>query len=76
MPEDAQSLFQQLRAERARIAKEQGVPPYVVFHDTTLRALAEARPQTLDDMSGITGIGKAKLDRYGAEFLKVVLANS
>ena len=76
MPEEAQSLFQQLRAERARIAKEQGVPPYVVFHDTTLRALAEARPQTMDDMSGITGIGKAKLDRYGAEFLKVVLANS
>jgi ATP-dependent DNA helicase RecQ len=74
MPQDAQSLFQQLRAARARIAKSQGVPPYVVFHDTTLRALAEASPQTLEAMSGITGIGKAKLDRYGAEFLKVIQA--
>ena len=74
MPEEAQSLFQQLRATRARIAKEQGVPPYVVFHDTTLRALAETRPQTLEEMSGITGIGKAKLDRYGADFLEVIKA--
>ncbi|RZA15606.1 MAG: ATP-dependent DNA helicase RecQ, partial [Lysobacteraceae bacterium] len=76
MPEEAQSLFQQLRAARARIAKEQGVPPYVVFHDTTLRALAEARPQSLEAMSGITGIGKAKLDRYGAQFLDVIRAGS
>ena len=76
MPEDAQSLFQQLRAARARIAKSQGVPPYVVFHDTTLRALAEASPQTLEAMSGITGIGKAKLDRYGAMFLEVIRAAS
>jgi ATP-dependent DNA helicase RecQ len=74
MPEEAQSLFEQLRATRARLAKSQGVPPYVVFHDTTLRALAEARPQTLDAMSGITGIGKAKLDRYGAVFLEVITA--
>ena len=76
MPQDAQSLFQQLRAARARIAKSQGVPPYVVFHDTTLRALAEASPQTLEAMSGITGIGKAKLDRYGAMFLEVIQANT
>ncbi len=75
-PEEAQPLFQQLRAARARIAKAQGVPPYVVFHDTTLRALAEARPQSLDAMSGITGIGKAKLDRYGADFLEVIQAAS
>ena len=76
MPEEAQSLFQQLRVARARIAKAQGVPPYVVFHDTTLRALAEARPQTLNAMSGITGIGKAKLDRYGEDFLEVIKAAS
>jgi len=76
MPEEAQSLFEQLRAERARLAKSQGVPPYVVFHDTTLRALASERPQTLDAMSGITGIGKAKLDRYGAVFLEVIRAAS
>ncbi|MEQ1608524.1 MAG: DNA helicase RecQ [Hyphomonadaceae bacterium] len=76
MPEEAQPLFQQLRAARARIAKAQGVPPYVVFHDTTLRAMAEARPQALEAMSGITGIGKAKLERYGALFLEVIQAAS
>ncbi len=76
MPEEAQPLFQQLRAARARIAKAQGVPPYVVFHDTTLRAMAEARPQALEAMSGITGVGKAKLERYGALFLEVIQAAS
>ena len=75
MPEDAQFLFQQLRTARARIAKAQGVPPYVVFHDTTLRAMAEARPQSLEAMGGLSGIGKAKLDRYGEEFLTVIKAN-
>ena len=76
MPEGAQPLFQQLRTARARIAKSQGVPPYVVFYDTTLRAIAEARPKTLDANSGNTGIGKAKLDRYGAMFLEVIQANT
>ena len=76
MPAGAQDLFQQLRTARARIAKEQGVPPYVVFHDTTLRELAAQRPQTLEAMTGVTGIGKAKLDRYGAVFLEVIRASS
>jgi ATP-dependent DNA helicase RecQ len=66
------SLFEALRAERARLAKEQGVPPYVVFHDTTLRAMAEAKPVTLAAMAGLSGIGKAKLDRYGKQFLDVI----
>ncbi len=74
MPEGARDLFQQLRAMRADIAKAQGVPPYVVFHDTTLRALAAERPQTLEAMSGVTGIGQAKLARYGAAFLAVIQA--
>ncbi len=76
MPEDAQHLFDDLRAERARLAKAQGVPPYVVFHDTTLRAMAAARPATLDAMAGLPGIGKAKLDRYGAIFLAVIQASN
>ena len=57
---------------RAGLAKDQGVPPYVVFHDTTLRAMAEAKPATLDAMAGLPGIGKAKLDRYGKHFLAVI----
>jgi ATP-dependent DNA helicase RecQ len=72
MPAEAHDLFQRLRAKRAEIAKTQGIPPYVVFHDTTLRALAVERPQSFEAMSGITGIGKAKLDRYGALFLAVI----
>ena len=70
----AMTLFDDLRAERARIAKSQGVPPYVVFHDSTLRAMAEARPATLDAMAELPGIGKAKLDRYGEVFLAVIEA--
>jgi ATP-dependent DNA helicase RecQ len=65
-------LFQNLRALRLKLAKAQNVPPYVIFHDTTLIALAKARPRSLDDMSGIPGIGSAKLSRYGEVFLKAV----
>jgi ATP-dependent DNA helicase RecQ len=74
MPLEAQALFEALRQERARIAKQQQVPPYVIFHDTTLRAMATSRPLTLMDMEQIPGIGAAKLERYGALFLKVVAA--
>ncbi len=68
----AESLFDLLRAERASLAKAQSVPPYVVFHDTTLRAMAEARPATLEAMASLSGIGKAKLERYGERFLSVI----
>jgi ATP-dependent DNA helicase RecQ len=62
--------FEALRAERARIAKEQGVPPYVVFHDTTLRAMAMEPPGSLTGMRELPGMGEAKLRRYGEVFLK------
>ena len=68
----AVSLFELLRSARAGLAKAQGVPPYVIFHNTTLLAMAEAKPATLDAMAGLPGIGKAKLDRYGAHFLSVI----
>ena len=60
--------------ERSKLAKQQGVPPYVIFHDTTLRAMALARPRSLRDMEEIPGMGTTKLDRYGAAFLKVIAA--
>ncbi|NKY08742.1 ATP-dependent DNA helicase RecQ, partial [Cellulomonas hominis] len=63
--DDAAALFERLRAWRAATAKEQGVPAYVVFHDATLRDIATARPADLDALSGISGVGAAKLDRYG-----------
>ena len=69
---DAVARFDALRAERARLAKEQGVPPYVVFHDTTLRAMAMERPASLADMRDLPGMGEAKLRRYGEAFLLVL----
>ena len=48
------------------------IPPYVIFHDSTLRAIAEARPGSLDELARLPGIGAAKLDRYGAAMLAVV----
>ncbi len=70
--DEDESLFQNLRALRLRLAKAQNVPPYVIFHDTTLIALAKARPKSLEEMSGIAGVGSAKLARYGEVFLKAV----
>ena len=72
MAPGAESLFDKLRAERAAIAKAQNVPPYVVFHDSTLRAMASAAPSSLEAMARLPGIGQAKLARYGAQFLKVI----
>jgi ATP-dependent DNA helicase RecQ len=68
----AQLLFDQLRAWRAGVAKEHGVPAYVVFHDGTLRAIAERRPGSLEALAGISGFGTAKLARYGEAVLAVV----
>lgn len=66
------TLFEALREERARLARAQNVPPYVVFHDTTLAAMASLRPTTVAAMRGIPGVGNSKLDRYGAAFLAVI----
>nr|WP_210316329.1 DNA helicase RecQ [Devosia oryzisoli] len=72
VPAHAQGLFDALREERLRIAKSQGVPPYVIFHDATLRAMAVARPTHPHDMLNLPGVGQGKLDRYGEAFLAVV----
>jgi ATP-dependent DNA helicase RecQ len=66
------ALFEALRVRRAALAKAQGVPPYVIFHDTTLIEIARRKPRDLADLAGITGVGQAKLERYGALFLDVV----
>ena len=67
-------LFEALRAWRAGEAREQGVPAYIVFGDATLRAVAVARPASLDDLDGITGIGAKKREAYGHALLAVVAA--
>ncbi|MBA3686213.1 MAG: HRDC domain-containing protein [Planctomycetes bacterium] len=66
------ALFERLRALRRRLAERLGVPPYLVFTDVTLRALASERPATLEAMRGIKGIGETKLARYGTQFLPVI----
>ena len=65
-------VFESLREWRAEVAKEQGMPAYIVFGDATLRALAEHRPATLADLDGITGIGAKKREAYGAAVLEVI----
>ncbi len=64
--------FERLRIWRASTAKSAGVPPYVIFHDATLAAIASARPSSLDALGGISGIGAKKLERYGEDVLRVL----
>ncbi len=68
-------LFEALRAWRAGVAKEQGVPAYIVFGDATLRALADQRPASVADLEGITGIGAKKREAYGEGVLAVIAAH-
>ncbi|PYE55292.1 DNA helicase RecQ [Deinococcus yavapaiensis] len=66
------AVFDALRGVRLKLAKEQGVPPYVIFHDATLKAMAEARPHTKDALGSVSGVGASKLERYGDAFLGVL----
>jgi ATP-dependent DNA helicase RecQ len=68
----ADPLFEALRAARRELAAESGVPPYVVFHDSTLREIAEAYPSSLSQLARVQGVGEAKLNRYGEAMLAVV----
>ncbi|HUF89900.1 MAG TPA: ATP-dependent DNA helicase RecQ [Gemmatimonadota bacterium] len=70
-PGDAR-LFERLRSLRKQLADERGVPAYVVFHDTTLREMAERRPRDRDQMLEVSGIGPVKFQRYGDAFLDIL----
>jgi len=65
-------LFDALRAWRAGLAREQGVPAYVILHDKTLRELAARRPASPADLLDVPGIGQAKVDRYGEALLRLL----
>ena len=67
-PQDTE-LWEALRALRLSLAEEYGVPPYVIFHDSTLQEMLKSRPTTLVDLSKISGVGEQKLLRYGNEFI-------
>ena len=70
--EEDQELFTELKALRLSIAKENNIPPYVVFHDKTLIEMAKNKPLTLEDMSLISGVGQSKLNKYGQNFLNAI----
>jgi ATP-dependent DNA helicase RecQ len=67
-------LFERLRTWRAGVAKEHSVPAYVVFHDSTLRLIAQARPQTLAALAAVPGLGEKKLANYGDAIVELVCA--
>jgi ATP-dependent DNA helicase RecQ len=67
-------LFDRLRQLRKQIADEQSVPPYVIFHDSTLKLMAQVQPQTLAEFGEISGVGARKLEQYGERFLSEIKA--
>lgn len=70
-PED-EHLFEALRSLRAEIASEKGIPPYVIFHDSTLASLATNKPVEYQSLTSISGIGQTKQERYGAAFINLI----
>lgn len=70
-PTDA--LWQALKSKRLELAKEQGVPPYVIFHDSSLVEIHVKKPTTLAEFATITGVGQSKLNRYGEAFIAVII---
>jgi ATP-dependent DNA helicase RecQ len=68
-------LFDALREARRRIAAEAGVPPYVIFHDSTLREIAERKPSNLHELAQVQGVGAVKLERYGEAMLDALSTN-
>jgi ATP-dependent DNA helicase RecQ len=70
------ALLRALRAWRLGIAREHGVPAFVVFHDGTLETIAALRPGTREALRGVSGVGDKKLERYGEALLEVVRSHS
>jgi ATP-dependent DNA helicase RecQ len=67
-----QLLWDELKALRTKLATEQGVPPYVIFHDTTLLEILRIAPKSLSVFKGIAGVGQVKLEKYGSQFIDTV----
>ena len=70
--DEDQELFEHLKSVRSSLAHEQGVPPYAIFHDKTLIAMAEMKPQSDDELLELSGIGEYKLEKYGEYFLEAI----
>ncbi|HVH34661.1 MAG TPA: DNA helicase RecQ [Tahibacter sp.] len=74
--DDERPLWDALRAVRARLAKEQNVPAYVIFHDATLLDMLREHPMSLRELAAISGVGTTKLEKYGEAFLTVLTAEA
>ena len=72
---EALERFEALRQWRAGVAREQGVPAYVIFHDSTLRQIAIVQPTDLDALTSVNGVGASKLERYGQAVLEALSSN-
>ena len=73
LPDDIDvGIWEALRAHRRELAEVQGVPPYVIFHDSTLQAMAEQMPSSLAEFGALPGVGERKLEKYGDGFLQVI----
>ena len=72
---DASVRFDALRQWRLDTARAAKVPPYVIFHDKTLAEIARSRPGSIADLAAVSGVGPAKLERYGAAVLAALRAN-
>jgi ATP-dependent DNA helicase RecQ len=65
-------MWEALRDCRRQFAADQGVPPYVIFHDNTLQEMCVLLPQSMTEFARLTGVGERKLEKYGADFLQVI----
>ncbi|MGY8815773.1 MAG: RQC domain-containing protein, partial [Gammaproteobacteria bacterium] len=70
--DEDQDLWQALKACRTDLAKAQGVPPYIIFNDATLKEFIDHRPNTPEQLLGLKGVGESKLEKYGEQFLQVL----
>jgi ATP-dependent DNA helicase RecQ len=76
LPESATDLFENLRLWRSGVARDNGVPAYVVFADASLRGIAVTKPESLAELAEISGVGEKKLENYGAAVLAIVAGES
>ncbi|TKA91119.1 DNA helicase RecQ [Guyparkeria sp. SB14A] len=76
VPVEDEPLWESLRSHRKRLSEEQGIPPYMVFSDATLKHMLEVRPSRLEEMAAVSGVGEHKLEKYGEGFLRILLAHA
>jgi len=72
LSDSEQAIFERLRWWRVETAKAHNTAAFIIFHDSTLREIAKARPRSMDDLRGVTGVGAKKLESYGAEIVKLI----